>query len=133
MNPLEIVRAFVGAINSGNIGDLSRLMTPDHVFIDSDGSEVRGHEQILAAWQKYLTMVPDYRIEVKETFRQSNTVVLIGTAAGTFSQDGTLDPQNSWRVPATWRAITADGRVAVWQLFVDPEPMRQIAKRLGRT
>jgi len=133
MNPIEVALAFIEAINSGNIADLSRLMAPDHVLIDSDGSEIAGHEPTLAGWQKYLALVPDYRIEVTETFQQGNTVVLIGTAAGTFSQDGTIDPQNSWKVPAAWRAITTGGCVAVWQLFFNPEPMRQIAKRLGRT
>lgn len=127
---VEVARAFVEAINGGSIDKLAGLMTKDHVFIDSDGTEYRGRSRMVPNWQEYFALVPDYRIVVNETFVAGTTVMLAGEAEGTFAQDGLLKPENSWKVPAAWRAIVRKDKVAVWQLYVNPEPMTDIFKRI---
>jgi hypothetical protein len=119
MNAIETALAFVGAINAQDVDSISDLMTHDHVYIDSDGTEVKGPTKMREGWIGYFSMVPDYHIEVRETFIRENSVVLLGTASGTFCKDGTLDPENRWEVPAAWRAVTEGERVAVWQLYVN--------------
>jgi hypothetical protein len=83
------------------------------------------------AWAAYFKMVPDYRIEVSEALTRDNTVVLLGTATGTISHEDALDVENRWSVPAAWRVVVEGEGVAVWQLYVDLDPVRKILERLG--
>ena len=127
---IEAALAFVNAINAGSVSRLSELMTEDHVFIDSDGAENRGKLNMTAGWRGYFEMVPDYRIIIKETFSSGGTVMLAGEAEGTFAQDRILRPENHWRVPAAWRAVIEGDKVALWQVYVNPEAMAIILKRV---
>jgi hypothetical protein len=131
MTPEQLATAFIAAINSQAIDTMADLMTEDHVFIDSDGTEVPGRERMREGWIGYFEMVPDYRIEVNETFTRDQTVVCLGIATGTFREAGVLKPENSWSVPAAWRALIEDQKVSVWQVYVNPEPIRKILDRIG--
>jgi ketosteroid isomerase-like protein len=130
MTPEEVVIAFVEAVNSGNADKVGEWMTPDHVFIDSDGTGTNGREAMLDGWHAYFTLVPDYRIVVGERFARGDTVVLLGTATGTIQHDGELKPENRWSAPAAWRAVVKGEKVAVWQVYVNVEPMLEIMERL---
>ncbi|MDH4197093.1 MAG: nuclear transport factor 2 family protein [Candidatus Aminicenantes bacterium] len=130
MTPRDVVESFVEAVNSHEVGRLAALTTEDHVFIDSDGTENRGRQFVLKGWRGYFAVVPDYRIIAQELFAQGSTVILIGEAEGTFVLEGRLEPENHWRVPAAWRAVVRNGKVAVWQLYVNPEPMARILERV---
>jgi len=130
MTPEEVVNAFVEAVNSGKTEHLAAWMTPDHVFVDSDGTGTNGREAMLDGWRAYFTLVPDYRIVVAERFSRGDTVVLLGTATGTIQHEGELKPENRWSVPAAWRAVVKGEKVAVWQLYVNVEPMVEIMERL---
>ena len=84
-------------------------------------------------WLDYFSMVPDYRIEVIDTFCQGTMVVFLGMAEGTFSEAGKLKSENHWRVPAAWRAVISDDKISRWQLYVNPEPMFSIFNRIKKT
>jgi ketosteroid isomerase-like protein len=127
---VEVAMAFVAAVNTGSVDLLGVLMTKDHVFIDSDGAEYRGRSRMVPGWKEYFNLVPDYKIIVNEAFVAGATVMLTGEAAGTFAQDGLLKTENSWKVPAAWRAVVRGDKVAVWQLYVNPEPMKIILDRI---
>jgi hypothetical protein len=129
-NPIDVALAFVEAVNSGSLERLAGLMTEDHVFIDSDGAVTRGREGMTSGWAGYFAMVPDYRIAVRETFAKGLAVVLTGEAEGTFVRAGALSLENHWKVPAAWRAIIESGKVAVWQVYVNPEAMTRILQRI---
>ena len=126
MTSEEVVESFVAAINAGDLNRLTELMTGDHTFIDSDGEHYRGKDRMHEGWRDYFELVSDFHIEIIEKYSRGNRVVLTGIAAGTFSRKGELLPENHWKVPAAWRAETRDDRVEVWQLYVNPEPMRKI-------
>jgi ketosteroid isomerase-like protein len=128
--PLDVALAFVAAVNAASPGRLEGLMTEDHVFIDSDGARCRGRREMIMAWRDYFAMVPDYRIVVRDSCWTGDSVLLAGEAEGTFGQGGLLKPENHWRVPAAWRAIIDGERVAAWQVYVNPEPMAGILRRL---
>jgi ketosteroid isomerase-like protein len=130
LTPEKVALSFVEAINSKRIEDLSDLMTDNHTFIDSDGRGYSGRERMREGWLEYFDMVPDFRIEVEETFFRNDTVILTGIAEGTFIQNNTLKHENEWSVPAAWRVVIEDDRVAVWQLYVNPEPMKKILDRI---
>jgi hypothetical protein len=130
MTPTEIAYSFVDAINSNDPDELAKLMTENHKFIDADGSEHPGRDEMHRGWKQYFSMVPDFRIHVKDALSRDNTVALFGLAEGTFDQDGDLKPENHWVVPAAWRVVVEDEKVAVWQLYVNPEPMVEILNRI---
>ena len=130
MTSQQTALAFVEAINSHDPQRLAALMTFDHVFIDSDGTRQQGKESLRQSWRGYFALVPDYRILVEETFVQGSTVALLGAAEGTFAREGRLEPENHWRVPAAWTAVVEDDKIALWQVYVNPEAMANILMRL---
>lgn len=124
MTTEQVALRFVEAINSADVDGMALLMTENHVFVDSDGSKTAGREAMQMAWSQFFAMVPGYRIDVEETLRLENKVVLIGVASG---EGGIVDDDRArhhWAVPAAWRAVVEEGRVAVWQVYANPEPIR---------
>jgi SnoaL-like domain len=37
--------------------------------------------------------------------------------------------QNFWKTPAAWRAVVKDGRISIWQVYADNEPIRAIMRK----
>jgi ketosteroid isomerase-like protein len=130
MTPRETALAFVEAINAHDPQRLAALMTDGHIFIDSDGTRQTGKDGLRRTWRDYFTMVPDYRIHIEEALARGETVALLGEAEGTFAHEGRLEPENHWRVPAAWRVVVKAGRVFIWQLYVNPEPMAEAFRRV---
>ena len=131
MNPDRVVRAFVAAVNSQQAEALSALMTGDHVFVDSDGSRRVGRDEVCRAWARYFSLVPDYRIFIEETLVRDDTVVILGRAQGTFSREGSAEPNGQWSVPVAWRVKVEGDLVSLWQLYVNPEVMAGALERFG--
>lgn len=125
MTPLDIVRTFIGRINARDVLGLAALMTADHRFVDSLGSVFSGRDAVSEGWRQYFRMVPDYYIDITQSFADSTDVVLIGLARGTYSRDGQLRPADAWQTPGAWRAVVRDDAVAEWQVYADNEPIRQ--------
>jgi ketosteroid isomerase-like protein len=124
MNPIDAVlkfeeHIFEEHINAHNAEAICALMTADGEFIDSLGNRMQGAMKLLSAWQGYSKMVPDYSISHSEIFANGNTVAIFGSAQGTFSKEGELRKENSWRTPAAWRAVVKDGKIALWQVYAD--------------
>jgi ketosteroid isomerase-like protein len=122
---------FEQAINSRDIESVCGLLTRDSVFIDSLGNRLEGIDKIRAGWRAYFGMVPDYSISHSEIFAHESQVAIFGSARGTLSHAGALNKENFWQTPAAWRAVVSNGRIAVWQVFADNEPIRAIMRRLG--
>jgi hypothetical protein len=79
-------------------------MTDDHLFVDTGGAQYRGRETMRSGWIGYFCMVPDYTIDVQETVADGPVVIVVGTARGTYSHDGNMDPADRWSTPGAWRA-----------------------------
>ena len=120
----DIALAFVAAINAHDIPRLSVLAGPRHRFIDSLGNVLTEHHSLEAAWRQYFAMVPDYHLAVLQILVDKDTVVFLGTASGTFTQDGRLERRNQWTTPVALCARVAAGHVVEWQIYADNEPMR---------
>jgi ketosteroid isomerase-like protein len=128
MSAADAIQPFLDAINRGDPAEIALFLTEDHHFVDSLGIEVHGRERMQEAWEGYFQLVLDYSIEIEESFEDGNTIVLIGTASGTYAPDGQRYTRNVWSVPAAWRAVLRDEKVAYWQVFADNEPIRRIMR-----
>src|ERR1035437_1789019 len=91
----SVARAFVAAISRGDLEGLAELMTPGCRFVDSLGSVVEGRETFRAGWVGYFRMVPDYRIDVEESYCGEKS----GTAGPSTSLRMT-DRKKSWGFPS---------------------------------
>ena len=128
-SPIDVVLRFEEVINSHSAEAISGMMTADGAFIDSLGNRLQGTEKLRAAWEGYFKMVPDYSISHSEIFADGNTVAVFGSAQGTFSKDGQFDKANFWKTPAAWRAEVKDGKIALWEVYADNEPIRAIMRK----
>jgi ketosteroid isomerase-like protein len=126
MRPEETVLNFISAINARHIDKIVELMTPDHFFVDGLGNEIRGRMAMRSAWVGYFRIVPDYLITAEEIYTKGDSVVVVGSAAGTYAPDGCPLPANRWRVPAVWKAVVMSGRVRSWHIFADNGPLRSM-------
>src|SRR5213595_2801189 len=115
MTSREIARRSIDRINAHDVDGLANLMSDDHRFIDPQGNEVVGRETMTAGWRGYFEWFPVYAIEVNEIFEQGDTFAMFGFAGGSFKGQS----KSSWKLPAAWKAIVKDGRVALWQVFAD--------------
>jgi ketosteroid isomerase-like protein len=134
-NPIQTVLKFEEAINSRNPDAIVALMSADVVFIDSLGTHMQDTAKLRAAWEGYFKMVPDYSISHSQIFADGNTVAVFGSAQGTLVPPNDVHPKdggkpnNTWKTPAAWRAVVKDGKVTVWQVFADNEPVRAILRK----
>ncbi len=132
MDAKDLVLRFIDAINRRDVEAVAGLLAEDHVFIDSLGAEVHGREAMREGWRAYFSMVPDYAITVSEVLVWGETVVVLGSASGTYSSGGPPRAEDRWSTPAAWRAVVAGDRLALWQVFADNEPIRAIMRRRKR-
>jgi ketosteroid isomerase-like protein len=133
INPsIEIARQFVDLINAHDVKGLFNMMTPMHRFIDSLGTVVEGRETMEHGWREYFRMVPDYAIEIEKMFVDDPEVVMLGTARGTYSPDGTLREADAWSTPAAWFARIEGTLVQEWRVYADNEPIRLRIRAWGK-
>ena len=129
MNIEEIANQFIAAVNRHDVDAICQLMTEDHTFIDSGGEVYNGIEQMRQGWSEYFKMFPDYMIEAPEYVVSGDTIILLGKASGTYTADGTLRPENHWEIPAAWKAVIADDKIKLWQVFADNAPIVEIMRK----
>lgn len=128
-NAIATVLKFEQLINTQKPDAVCSLLTDDSVFIDSLGNRASGVARLRSAWEGYFKMVPDYTISHEEIFANGDTVAMFGTAQGTFSRDGQTKKENYWKTHAAWKAVVKNERIALWQVFADNEPIREIMRR----
>jgi ketosteroid isomerase-like protein len=127
--PINVVLKFEQLINSRHAEAVCSLLTLASVFIDSLGNRIEGASKVRPAWEGYFKIVPDYTISHSEVFANGDLVAVFGSAQGTFSKDGKLRKEDFWRTPAAWRAVVKEGKIALWQVFADNEPIRAIMRK----
>jgi len=123
---LDVALAFVDRINRHDVGGLVALMAEDHLFVDGLGQAVRGRAKMETGWRGYFAWFPDYSIRVDDTLSIGNVVGLFGTAQGTHSVEGKLRPEAHWEIPAAWKALVRNERIAEWRVYADNEPVWKI-------
>jgi limonene-1,2-epoxide hydrolase len=118
-NEINVVKAFIAAINRRNPSAISDLMTEDHTFVDSAGRIESGRENMTAGWEGYFRMFPDYEIQVESILGDKALVAVFGSASGTYNGKRGLVPENRIEMPAAWKAIVANGKIKHWQVYAD--------------
>jgi ketosteroid isomerase-like protein len=116
---MEVVKAFIAAINRRDPHEISALMTADHTFVDSRGKTLTGREIMTAGWEQYFGMFPDYKIRVENILEDGAVVAVFGSASGTYNGKRGLVPQNRIEMPAAWKAVIDNRRIRLWQVYAD--------------
>ena len=116
---IDVVKAFIVAINRRNPSEMSDLMTEDHTFVDSGGGIQSGRENMTAGWKEYFRMFPDYKIQVESILEDKALVAVFGSASATYNGKRGLVPENRIEMPAAWKAKVADGKIKLWQVYTD--------------
>jgi hypothetical protein len=145
--PLEVAMDFIKRINAGDIAALCDAMTEGHIFQDALGKRFIGRETMRQGWTNYLKMVADYQVHAEEFFQTDARVAIFGTASGRYvgphgpgskagngapgvsngaGVDAALGPNGFWEVPAAWRAVVQDGKIAEWRVYADNQPLRKL-------
>lgn len=75
-----------------------------------------------AGWRSYFEMCPDYWIREECAMAEGETMLLAGEAGGTI--DG-----EPWRIPAAWKMVIREDRVAEWHVFADNKPVYEILRK----
>ena len=119
MKETEVVEVFINAINRHDLSKLSSLMADDHTFVDSTGRTESGRANMVAGWNAYFMMFPDYEIVVEKMVGEGTFVAIFGSAAGTYDGKRGRVPENRIQMPAAWRAEVEKGRVRLWQVYAD--------------
>jgi ketosteroid isomerase-like protein len=119
MNSVDVISAFTSAINRRSVNELRDLMTEDHCFVDSSGSELRGRDVVCAAWDAFFSLMPHYRITVEHVLPGTNMTAVFGVAEVGMSTDSTGHATGHFRLPAAWKVSLLDNRVAFWQVYAD--------------
>jgi ketosteroid isomerase-like protein len=123
---VDVALAFVDRINCHDVAGLVALMAEDHRFVDGLGQELRGREQMEQGWRGYFAWFPDYSIRVDNALSDGNVVVLLGMAQGTYATNRDAPPENHWEIPAAWKAVIQNERVAEWRVYADNEPVWKV-------
>ena len=126
---ISIVNDYLTAINAANVDKICSLITPDHVFTDSQNNRMTGSDNMRRAWAGYFALFPDYHIEIQETFVNENVICMLGYASGTYQNRKDSENSNSWRIPAAWKAILKDNKISHWQVYADNMVVKEIIDR----
>jgi len=116
---INVVMAFIAAINRRDPSEICNLMSEDHTFIDSVGRIISGRENMTAGWEGYFRMFPDYQIRIENIIRDKTIVAVFGSASGTYNGKRGPIPENKIEMPAAWKAVVANGKVKLWQVYAD--------------
>lgn len=113
----NLVMSFNDCITRRDLGGLSKLMTDDHVFIDSANNTISGKDQCVEAWRGFFAAFPDYRNHFERVVLAGSEAVILGhSVCSDFRLAG----------PALWTAKIEDKLIAEWRVYEDTGPNRAL-------
>jgi hypothetical protein len=115
----NIVMSFNDCITRGDIDGLSRLMTNDHVFIDSANNTISGKARCIEAWSVFFGAFPDYRNHFERVMLAGSEAVIIGYSV---CSDIRLAG------PALWTAKIKGELIAEWRVYEDTSANRALLR-----
>jgi ketosteroid isomerase-like protein len=114
-DPKLIVLQFNECINTQDIDGLSKLMSDNHVFIDSSDDVHTGKDSMVKGWIEFFNTYPDYRNHFPKIESRENLVLIIGFSTCSHKPlDG----------PALWTAKIENDLVAEWRVYLDTKENR---------
>jgi ketosteroid isomerase-like protein len=128
--PVAAVIGFIDAINRGDVGRLTALMSPDHRLQVLQEPPVTGRDANRDAWHGYVTAFPDYVIYPDRLVHRGDDVAVLGSTTG--SHLGLPDHEER-QLTVIWRAIVQDGLLTLWQIIEDTPAQRALLGLAGAT
>ncbi len=125
-----IIINFVRAINDHDVNEIINLMSEDHVFIDATDHKTTGKNVMWEGWKEYYKLFPDYRIDISDVIENEHVCALFGYASGTYKNLTNELNSNFWRIPAAWKAITANSLIKHWQVYCDYSSLFKIIEKI---
>ena len=106
----SIAEKFVKAINAHDVDGLTKLMSSDHVLVDSLGNKFPA-SALRCGWQQYLMMVPDYWMEVDQIASHGDVISCVAAPEGHSPRGvGRLDPKTDGRLLRCGEHLSKMGR-----------------------
>lgn len=115
-DPKLLALLFNERINQRDTEGLRSLMSPDHVFADSEGDEEVGREITLEVWKEFFRRWPDYRNTITRVASRDDRVVAEGHASCSHV------PLHG---PSLWAATVRGDLVTEWRVYEDNPANRQ--------
>ncbi|NTW31542.1 MAG: nuclear transport factor 2 family protein [Bacteroidetes bacterium] len=125
----NLVIEFVNFINQHDTEGISKLMSEEHVFTDSQGNIIQGRENMKKAWELYFEWFPDYTIEITDVIQGETCVAAFGFANGTFHNLHNEKNLNHFHLPSSWKIVLENDLVKKWQVFSDTKIPFEIMER----
>ncbi len=119
MSSKDIVLSFIASINQKDVAAMVNQMHEHLKFVDSVGDVVSGHAAVLAAWEEYFRIFPDYQLRVEYILEDGPVVAVFGMTDGTFAGVGAAGSARHIVIHAAWKVVIADGMIGTWQVYAD--------------
>lgn len=123
---INLVLSFINAINNHDVHAIVDHISEDHMFRDSIGINVTGIEDMKEAWESCFMLFPDYKINYEDLICGTDEIAVYGIASGTVNIGNRIDEHNHWAIPATWKAVIKNNKIAEWRVYADIDPIRKI-------
>jgi ketosteroid isomerase-like protein len=124
-----IVNRFVKAINDHDVSEIVNLMSEDHIFIDAMDNKSVGNKGMAEAWNGYYELFPDYKIDISDIIENESVIGLFGYVNATYKNVINESNSNFWRTPASWKAITENSKIKLWQVYCDYSALFKIIEK----
>ena len=109
----NILRKWVGAINSKDIDLLVPIMSAEHTFFVEGEQPTVGADANKRAWQGYFSAFPDYTIHIDTAYREGDTFYLLGHTSGSHVPPNLESIHES----VIWKATLEAGSLAEWIIY----------------
>ena len=90
---INVVKAFIAAINRRSSSELSGLMTEDHTFVDSCENTSIGRGKVTEGWDEFFRIFPDFEIKIDCILQDKAVVAVFGSTSGTYNGKRGLVPE----------------------------------------
>lgn len=124
MDAKQLVKEFVADINNRDVKSMERKLSDQHVFVNSDGSEIDGKTRVVKSWKRFFEVSDTYSIKIGKIYVQENIVVFTGDASGFFRKRNEADKYSN--VPTAWKAVIENDKIKEWRIFTDSKPVWDI-------
>jgi hypothetical protein len=112
----ELINKFNNFINTQNIIGMQKLMTVDHIFIDSENNIVRSKENCLKAWDKFFKLFPDYKNVFVTMMEKGSSIIIEGYST---CSEVKLNGK------AIWSTKIINNKIAEWRVYEDSPDNRK--------
>jgi ketosteroid isomerase-like protein len=113
--PEDMATALVERFNSGKVGELLPLYEPEAVLVKPDGHPIKGHTDIGADLESYLSFGLPLKVNARHVFTNDNTALIILD----WAIDGTGPDGKQVHFHGSASDVLRRGADGVWRYLID--------------